>query len=193
MPTGYTAGIQNGIKFNDFVLRCARAFGATIHMRDDSLDAEIRYDKVSDYYPNRIETTKNNIANLKALTPEEREEKVKNEYNMALISFQETKDKKIEIKNKYNIMLKKVKAWTPPTDEHKKFKSFMIKQIEDSIEWDCKFYLFDKEKLDGDSWFKEEIKSLEKDLEYYQKSYEEECSRVSAKNKWIDDLFNSLK
>ena len=41
MPTGYTAEILNGeIKtFPEFAKKCARAFGAMIHMRDDSLDA----------------------------------------------------------------------------------------------------------------------------------------------------------
>lgn len=43
MPTGYTHGVQDGTvtEFRDFALICARAFGATILMRDDPMDAPI--------------------------------------------------------------------------------------------------------------------------------------------------------
>ena len=41
MPTGFTCDIKDGITFERFALNCARAFGALINMRDDSLDAEI--------------------------------------------------------------------------------------------------------------------------------------------------------
>ena len=38
MPTGYTAElIEKGMEFNDFVLTCARAFGACIELRDRKL------------------------------------------------------------------------------------------------------------------------------------------------------------
>ena len=37
MPTGYTLDLYNGkdITFEEFVLKCARAFGALIDMRDE--------------------------------------------------------------------------------------------------------------------------------------------------------------
>lgn len=35
MPTGYTDAIKDGISFNQFILSCARAFGALITMRDE--------------------------------------------------------------------------------------------------------------------------------------------------------------
>jgi hypothetical protein len=35
MPTGYTDKIKDGISFEEFVLSCARQFGACISMRDD--------------------------------------------------------------------------------------------------------------------------------------------------------------
>lgn len=40
MPTGYTAGILDNkiTTFSEFALLCSRAFGATIHMREDDLD-----------------------------------------------------------------------------------------------------------------------------------------------------------
>ena len=40
MPTGYTAGIIDGKTetFQDFAKQCMRAFGVTIHMRDENMD-----------------------------------------------------------------------------------------------------------------------------------------------------------
>lgn len=38
MPSCYTSDIADGkdVSFNDFVLKCARAFGACIEQRDDN-------------------------------------------------------------------------------------------------------------------------------------------------------------
>ena len=43
MPTGYTYDLYDGkdIEFPDFVMKCARAFGALIEIRDDPMDAAI--------------------------------------------------------------------------------------------------------------------------------------------------------
>jgi len=37
MPTGYTADLNDGkqVTFQEFTMKCARAFGALIEMRDD--------------------------------------------------------------------------------------------------------------------------------------------------------------
>ncbi len=63
MPTGYTAGILDGkiTTFQQFAKQCMRAFGATIHMRDDDMDAEITPRTPSDYYSKEIEKAKNII------------------------------------------------------------------------------------------------------------------------------------
>ena len=53
MPTGYTAMLteEKEITFEDFALKCARAFGALIEMRDESLDAKIPEEfKVTEYH-----------------------------------------------------------------------------------------------------------------------------------------------
>lgn len=43
MPTGYTASVADGTTttLRAFALQCARAFGATVTMRDDPMSAEI--------------------------------------------------------------------------------------------------------------------------------------------------------
>ena len=41
MPTGYTAYVQEGATFEEFVWRCARNFGALVTMRDEPTDVPV--------------------------------------------------------------------------------------------------------------------------------------------------------
>ena len=42
MPTGYTCGVQNGeiTELKDYILQCARNFGACIHMRGEDFNSK---------------------------------------------------------------------------------------------------------------------------------------------------------
>lgn len=69
----------------------------------------------------------------------------------------------------------------------------MIKQVQDSIEFDCKVY---KSHIGS----KEEWCDVERHIEYLRKQvdvcrerYEEEIAAYEGKNKWIADLRESLK
>lgn len=52
MPSGYTSDIYHGkdVTFKEFALKCARNFGALMHMRDESLDTPIRLKNLEDSY-----------------------------------------------------------------------------------------------------------------------------------------------
>jgi hypothetical protein len=63
MPTGYTCIIEDkpDVTFAEYVWRCARAFGALLSMREDSLDAPIPDELKSedtDYYKTAYEKAK---------------------------------------------------------------------------------------------------------------------------------------
>ena len=72
MPTGYTAGILDGkiTTFPQFAKQCMRAFGATIHMRDDDMDAEITPRTPSDYYSKEIEKAKQLLKDAETFSDE---------------------------------------------------------------------------------------------------------------------------
>lgn len=63
MPTGYTADLTLDTPFERFAMRCARAMGACVMMRDDPMDAPIP-DKwePDDYYRKRLEDAKAKLA-----------------------------------------------------------------------------------------------------------------------------------
>ena len=78
----------------------------------------------------------------------------------------------------------------------------MIKQIKDTISWDCNesFYIEEIERL------KNEIKQINiidirenlitdllEDIEYHKKKYTEESIHVEDCNKWVKEVFDTLK
>jgi len=74
MPTGYTATLmEKNQTFPEFIMGCARAFGALIMMRDDPNDATIP-DKFepSDYHAKGIIKAREKLAKLKAMTDGEK-------------------------------------------------------------------------------------------------------------------------
>ena len=70
MPTGYTAGIIDGsIKtFEQYAKTCVRAFGAAIHMRDDSLSEEYVPREPGDYHLNALNRAKKQLNQSKKMT-----------------------------------------------------------------------------------------------------------------------------
>ena len=70
MPTGYTYPVKENenLSFDEFIWSCARAFGALMHMRDDSSDQEIRLPEQSEYHKDRIKEAKERLARLEKMT-----------------------------------------------------------------------------------------------------------------------------
>ena len=101
-----------------------------------------------------------------------------------------------DLRQKYDDMLTKVRAWIPPTSEHDNLKNFMIKQIEESIEWDCNIYFSPQDmpkKLTVKQWRASKIESCMNDIKYHSEQYAEEAERISGNNKWVRQLRESLK
>lgn len=199
MPTGYTSEIEKGITFQEYALRCARAFGALVTMRDDPMDASIPDEfKPSDYNLENIEKAEKSLATIKAMTPSAIKKAVQEEFNDRLRVIDECIDKNKKLKNKYENMLIKVKAWTPPTPDHVKLKEFMVEQLEKSIEFDCniEYHQDDRRKLkllDVEDWRLKKINQYLADISYHQKKHKAEVDRCTTRSKWVKDLRESLK
>lgn len=95
-------------------------------------------------------------------------------------------------------MIEKVKKWHPPTRDHIRLKDFALKQLNNSLDFDCSgsmrnYYLEEPVKDDLNEYKQGKIKRYLKDIEYYSKYYREEIEEVEKANKWIDDLINSFE
>lgn len=198
MPTGLTAKIYNGeeISFKDFALLCARQFGALVHMRDEDLDAPITQREPDTYYLEELNETKKKLEEFKANPPTK--EFLAKEWKEVLERLKkedaEHNKKASELRLRYLEMLRQVQAWVPPTKEHTKLKEFMIKQLEDSIRWDCTVSDYADKFVTVDKYIENSLSSepLEKDVEYYQKEWDKQVRRCEEANKWVEDLIKSL-
>ena len=195
MPTGYTLDLYNGkdITFEEFVLKCARAFGALIDVRDEPMDAPIpeRFEP-SDHHLKELEKAKRRLKEIRKWNEEKAEQEAERAYHEALKKREEFVKKNKLIRKRYEDMLSKVREWKPPTPDHVDLKKFMIQQLEDSIEFDC-FIPEMPQRLSGEEYREQQIRKALSDIEYHEKEYAEEVNRVCEKNKWLLLLRESLK
>ncbi len=196
MSTGYTSEIANNISFKDFVLQCARAFGALTTMRDDPMDKPIPNEfKPSDYHSKRIAEIMKDAKRIESLTEDETQAEADKERKNKMDTDQKCLDETRDLRAKYEKMLVKVKQWTPPSTEHEGLKTFMIKQITDSIDFDCKTHYYTKKKYpvkSGKQWREDELKELRESLDYHTTQDNEERERVAGRNLWVKQLRESL-
>lgn len=189
MPTGYTHGIEKGISFNEFVMGCARG-------RDDSSDAPIPDEfKPSTYRADALKEFNEELVRLSKMSLKEAEIQADKDYKKSICQNKKIVDDKKLLEKKYNAMLDKVKAWIPPTPEHRCFKQFMIDQIQDSIGFDCdtSYYVRNPSvKQSAKEWLVERIESCKHDIEYHTKENAEEIACCKKRSDWIKALKNSL-
>lgn len=203
MPTGYTAGILDGTvtTFPQFAKLCMRSFGATIHLRDESLDTEYEPRVPSDYHSKAIEKAKQSIIDAEKLSDEEIVQTKKNQLedsrNYHLEEIEKAKKAMIQM----NKILSDVHKWQPPTPDHTWIKDFMIEQIEKTIDFDCKTDYHDKGLIQIETELltinaseirNQMIKQANKDLAYHNAEYLKEVQRCEQSNKWASDLMESL-
>jgi len=195
MPTGYTLDLYNGkdITFEEFVLKCARAFGALIDVRDEPMDAPIpeRFEP-SDYHLTELIKAKKRLKEVKKWNEKIAEQEAERTYQEALKKREEFVKKNNLIRKRYEDMLSKVREWKPPTPDHVDLKKFMIQQLEDSIEFDC-FIPEMPQSLSGEEYKEQQIKKALDDIDYHEKEYAKEVNRVRERNKWLLLLRESLK
>jgi hypothetical protein len=196
MPTGYTHDISKGISFREFILNCARAFGACIMMRDDPSDTPIpeRFEP-SDYHTKELKRVEKELAELKDVSDATANTLAKKEFEKETTDLERIIREKGDLRNKYEVMLSQVNAWIPPTTEHNGLHKFMRDQITESIKFDCETsYYLDKKPilLSGEQWRAKRLKSLLSDLDYHKREHAEEVSRTESRNDWIKKLRESL-
>ena len=197
MPTGYTAPIKDGITFQKFALRCARAFGACVEMRDESSDTPIPEEfKPSDYHLNARRSAEMQLKTLSNMSVAAAEKKAEADFQAATQSRNKRIKEDKALLTKYNFMLSQVQKWPPPTPEHVEFKNFMISQIEESIRFDCgTSYYTDHPivKLSGEEWLRISTEKEAEDIIYHSKHYKEEVDRTNSRNAWVKSLRQSLE
>jgi hypothetical protein len=176
-------------------MQCARAFEACITMRDDDKNAEIpdRFEP-SDYSAKELLNAKAELIRLELLTIEHRQSEADAAYDEDVAFWDRYEAEKVARRSRYENMLSHVISWTPPTENHASFKSFMIEQITKSIDHDCSPEL-DKRPtpIDCNVWFANAVSKCAEDIVYHTKENAAEVERAETRTKWVADLRASLK
>lgn len=196
MPTGYTAGVQDGsiTDFASFAMLCARAFGATIDMRDDPLDKPIPEFKPSMYHAEQLPDYHKRYYELIHMSLDECEAAAQKEYDDAVSRWAEREDRRWRERTRYQAMIDCASAWVPPTPDHNRFKDFMLEQLNESLEFDCGGE-HDKQpvKKSATDWLLNAIKSCEWHIAYHEEHHAAEIERVAKRNAWVRALRESLQ
>ena len=197
MPTGYTADVakRDDMTFNEFIMNCARAFGALVLMRDDPADAPIPDEfKPSDYHEKEILRLEQELRAVSVLTNEAALDRAKAENNSTVEQHRQYRSDRAQQRERYENMLRHVRAWKPPTPEHNGLKRFMIEQLVESIKFDCGIYHEDLvPPVNGEQWRADKLASITKSLAYHRKENAEEIKRTRERNEWVRALRKSLE
>jgi len=205
MPTGYTAGILDGKinTFGEFATICTRAFGATIHMRDEPLDSLYEPRTPSEYYTKSIQEKKEKLEKYTSLSDEDLLAEMQKGLNDDLEYYKKRLEESNKNSEKLKSILDSVKDWIPPTEDHVGFKTFMIDQLAGTIEQDGDpSYSIEKileiqkkleKKVDISSERKSKIAEIESEISYYEIEYQKELKRCKESNEWMESIFKSIE
>lgn len=193
MPTGYTAAIKDGISVRDFIMRCARAFGACASIRESNMDTPIPDTFVpSDYHVNRIKEVMEEQGEIGAMTDEELNSMANKAFKSERERYEKLVAEREDLDEKYGKMWRDILRWKA-SEDHDELKTFMLDQIKMSTESDCDTsYLKVPIQLSGNEWKKGKVEQLLQDQAYHNKEYKKELTRAAKNNKWIQDLRDSL-
>lgn len=198
MPTGYTADVQSGkvTDFKTFALRCARAMGALILMRDDAMDAPIpdEFKPDTEMYDRMEADARDTLGMLDALTPEDAQKKADAEFESLSQEHNKAMAKRREEKKRYEAMYAKVLEWQPPTSDHKGFKDFMAEQLLSSIDSDCEGYeRYAPRRKTAKQWMADARAAAIRNLESAASERMAEIKRTADRNRWVKQLRESLE
>lgn len=195
MPTGYTAIIEDreDCTFEDYVWRCARAFGAFVMMRDEPLDAPVPAQfEADDYHAKGIAKAKKRLDDLKAIDAGQAAALAKEEHAAALRSNAASAAKQKAKLARYDAILAKVNAWEPPTSAHVELKKFMVQQIGVSTEFERGYVAPAPELLSGEAWLAKENAKAARDIAYHTEHDAKERARTAERNAWVTALAASV-
>ena len=196
MPTGYTSDLYEGkdVTVSDFILGCARAFGALVTMRDDRKDAPIPDEfPASDYHADAVATAEAWLDEVRSMDTDDIAEIADRDYSQSLNRWRERRAQAHDRRVRYERMLAEVRAWTPPTGEHVGLRDFMVEQLTRSIDFDCSMTYDDRPtRLAPFEWRAQQIEKAQHDIEYHRREHEKEVQRATERSQWVQALRESL-
>ena len=199
MSAGYTVGIDSGkIKTGkEFLMLCARAFGACVEIRDEPLLVLIpeRFES-TDCYTELIAISRNKIAELQSLSKNEIRERMDKSRRNIEQSYLERIEAARKTKEKYANILEEVERWNPPTPKHEELKRFAINQIRityDDINVKMPDSISKEFDVSEEEWREAMVSSIEDDIHRYKEYRQRDIDATKTRNEWLAKLRESLE
>lgn len=195
MPSGYTATLYEGEQsFPDFALACARAFGALITLRDQSIDAPVPETvEPSTYYAERAVEHRARIAEVEGWSEFEADDAAHRSWHSAWTRWNAGRAEQEARKARYESMIAQVEAWEPPTPDHVQMKRFMLDQLSESLRFDCDYDAPEPVEMTGVEYALSEVEQARRDLARCEAIQAEENERAASRTAWLVALRDSLK
>lgn len=204
MPTSYTAGIIDGdiTTFEQFATQCTRQFGATIHMKDDSLDVPYEPRTPSEYFSNRLQSEREELERMKLISDQELIQELELKHKEDLKYYEEKLGRSQVNCEKLNFILESTKSWIPPTEDHQGLKVFMIEQLEITIkgEGNSSYYLDQlinsqrkiDEGIEPKAYREKRLIEIEKNIFRHEDDFQKDFERCKKANLWMEKFFYSI-
>lgn len=186
MPTGYTDPVRSGeiTELKDFAAKCAPAFSAFIHLRDDA-DKTLRYPKAdTEFVAEQLAKALKERSRWRDSSEEEKYAEWSEYYVGRLAEYQRDKARRASEEARYRNMLAQVVSLDVDS-RLSNFKNFMIEQLESSIEFDCSPTDWYKP-VEYVEWVKARYESVEDDVVYFNKKAKEAYERHEERIEYIN-------
>lgn len=192
MPTGYTAPVQDGkiTTAAEFLRNCIPAFdiesgrnGATI----DPIEPD------TSYHDERLAAARARLEAVRAWSDDDAAREAEAKYQRDVETMRDVAAKRRETLARYEEILAGVRAWVPPTPKHRAFHAFAVKQLEDSIEWDCSRSHYPKPvRVEGEDYRAAQIEQAERDIAYHVEGIDKVKARTAQRNAWVSAVLDTL-
>lgn len=197
MPTGYTYILekQPDVSFRDFALRCARAMGALIMLRDEPMDAPLPDDVGGslDYELTRIAKAKERAAEVASWDAKEWRRQYAEFKASRERDYAKAREDAARWAKACRRMIDEVNRWKAPTEHHEGLRNFMLQQLEETLR-------FDGTPLDAEhyevppfaEWKAAEVARAKAEPHRAEQAYDEAKMRADDRNEWVRALKASL-
>ena len=196
MPTGYTAPVADGTvtKFPEFAMRCARAFGALVEMRDEAMGAPIPEKlPVSSYHQTAANESRDRLKELRAMSEATANKRAAALFLQSMDEYERSKKERIATVRRYNDMLNRVRAWRPPSKDHQGLKEFMVEQLTESLRYEgLPDESWKPKHQTGAAWLEEELDRTLKNIAYHEEQHAQDVKRAAERTEWVQQLRESL-
>lgn len=202
MPTCYTDDISRGenVTFEMFANHCLRNFGIYTRFPEEYQNYNKRYEIPDKLYPHDYHKRQLADAQKKydeTIKHHQTIDELNSEYDEYVketkIQNEKHKSDAALRRERYEAMLEKVCKWIPPTEEHKGIKTFMLQQLNDSIQSDCKPFL--SQILTREEWIKQkqDNEPLVDNIKYHLQSYQKDIIDTAESNDFLNKFRESIK